>query len=475
MTYDKIYVLDTNIILNNSQNILELSEKSKNLIVLPETVLDEIDSKKSGFEEINFQARSFARLLQDAIINKKSTIQVNNQLITIIETEVQNCTFHIVSKEKYKADETSNKSIKNDRKILEITQDIIINEKYRDAKFISLDIMARTRALSLGIDTEALTLGKSEIEVDRDFHYEIEVEDYDGIVEDIIVPNHMSSLEVISSSGKHYIYFRNKQNMWVLISKDNENRMPVPPINKKQKIMSDIILDETDIICVAGVAGTGKTLIALSGAMRLIDLQEKYKKIYYLRRTVISGTKEDELGFMPGTLEEKMAGYNTPMEDSIKKVAQLKKRNATKEVIEEMVYNLKEKYDIEYLYAGHLRGSTLEDGSILILDECLSKNQTIQTNIGLKSIKEIESMIIKELDFKVLSYNIKEEKYEYKDMLSLKKEHILNTKEKMYKITLEDNSIIEVTGNHKLMINGRYQTINDIKELNENCYLQTKN
>ncbi len=102
----------------------------------------------------------------------------------------------------------------------------------------------------------------------------------------------------------------------------------------------------------------------------LIDKErDKYKKIYYIRRTVIAGSKEDELGFLPGTLEEKMQGYNQPMEDSLKKVAQLKKRGATKEVIEDTMLDLKEKYDIEYLYAGHLRGSTLEDGSILICDE----------------------------------------------------------------------------------------------------------
>ncbi len=122
---------------------------------------------------------------------------------------------------------------------------------------------------------------------------------------------------------------------------------------------------------------TGKTLIALSSAMKLIDLNKGlYNKIYYIRKTVISGDKEDELGFLPGSLEEKMEGYNAPMEDSLKKIAQLKKRDAAKEVIEEVIFKLKEKYDIEYLYAGHLRGSTLDDGSILICDEVQNWNIT---------------------------------------------------------------------------------------------------
>ncbi len=68
--YDKYFVVDTNIILEDFSNIKNLSQDSKNLIILPEIVLDEIDGKKSGFEEINYQARQFARFLEDSTIKK---------------------------------------------------------------------------------------------------------------------------------------------------------------------------------------------------------------------------------------------------------------------------------------------------------------------------------------------------------------------------------------------------------------------
>lgn len=64
MNFEKYYVLDTNIMLEDASNIFKLAQDSKNLIILPETVLDEIDSKKSGFDEINFQAREFARIFR---------------------------------------------------------------------------------------------------------------------------------------------------------------------------------------------------------------------------------------------------------------------------------------------------------------------------------------------------------------------------------------------------------------------------
>lgn len=394
--FEKIFSLDTNIILDNAFNVITLSESSKNLIVLPETVLDEIDSKKSGMDEINFQARQFARLLFDAKIKNKIDITISGEddnitNLTIVETTVDDVTIYIISKDHYGADsENMSKSILNDRKILEVTKDLQSLEEYKDIIFISQDVMARTRAISLGVDTEALNFGRQEADFDKEFHSEIHIMDYEGDTQ--YIPEQdpsISSVEVTNDRGKHFIYFRSKSG-WTQISEGNPMRLPVPPINKRQKIMSEIIMDGSDVTVIAGPAGTGKTLIALSCAMRTIDTdRDKYKKIYYIRRTVISGSKEDELGFLPGTLEEKMQGYNAPMEDSLKKVAQLKKRGATKEVIEDAILDLKEKYDVEYLYAGHLRGSTLEDGSILIADEIqnwdITSIRTIFSRMGKNS------------------------------------------------------------------------------------------
>ena len=74
ITFDKRYLLDTNILLEDATNIFKLAEEGKNIIILPETVLDEIDSKKNGFDEINFQAREFARILENAKIDKSKLV-----------------------------------------------------------------------------------------------------------------------------------------------------------------------------------------------------------------------------------------------------------------------------------------------------------------------------------------------------------------------------------------------------------------
>lgn len=384
----KVYCLDTNIVLDNPSNILKLYDNGNNKIIIPEVVLDEIDNKKSGLEEINYNARQFARLLEDSEIICKENIGD----LLLIKTKIVSLDVElfIVSKNKYECETTNIAlNILNDRKILEVAKDA---QQYFNIITISLDIMFRTRALSLGIPAETLT-GKDEVII-FEFHKSLTVDNFNGKLSDIkdeinnLSPE-TSSLEVTNINGKKFFYFKNRNNNFELIDDKNEKKFPAPPLNLMQKVASNIIYDEADISVVFGAAGCGKNIVALSSAMRLIDTKE-YNKIYYIRRTIVSGDTEDELGFLPGTLDDKMAGYNYPLEDSLTKIAKLKKRSAKKEEIDEIVSDYKKKYDIEYLYAGHLRGSTLEDNSILIIDEAqngsISFMKTVISRVGPNSI-----------------------------------------------------------------------------------------
>ena len=384
----KVYCLDTNIVLDNPSNILKLYDNGNNKIIISEVVLDEIDNKKSGLEEINYNARQFARLLEDSEIICKENIGD----LLLIKTKIVSLDVElfIVSKNKYECETTNIAlNILNDRKILEVAKDA---QQYFNIITISLDIMFRTRALSLGIPAETLT-GKDEVII-FEFHKSLTVDNFNGKLSDIkdeinnLSPE-TSSLEVTNINGKKFFYFKNRNNIFELLDDKNEKKFPAPPLNLMQKVASNIIYDEADISVVFGAAGCGKNIVALSSAMRLIDTKE-YNKIYYIRRTIVSGDTEDELGFLPGTLDDKMAGYNYPLEDSLTKIAKLKKRNAKKEEIEEIISDYKKKYDIEYLYAGHLRGSTLEDNSILIIDEAqngsISFMKTVISRVGPNSI-----------------------------------------------------------------------------------------
>ena len=343
----KCYFLDTNIILDNPSNIVKLYDNG-NILLLPEVVIDELDAKKSGFDEINYNARQFARFLEESEIISKET---KDELL-YIKTRIESLGIElfIVSKQDYKCENSKIAlNILNDRKILEIAADA--SAHFSDLIVISLDIMCRTRALSLGLKTETLK-GKDQ-QVDFEFHKTLIVPDYNGRLQDVsgeikLFPPETSSLEIQNESGKKFFYFKTKNNHFELLDEKNEKKFPAPPLNLMQKVAANIIYDEADISVIFGAAGCGKNIVALSSAMRLVDTKE-YNKIYYIRRTIISGDTEDELGFLKGDLNEKMAGYNVPLEDSLTKIAKLKKRNAKKEEIDEIVLAYKTKYDIEYL------------------------------------------------------------------------------------------------------------------------------
>lgn len=135
----KTYVVDTNIILDAVNNLSRLYD-NENRIIIPETVIDELDSKKSLFDEVGYQARNFARLLSNLDVIKLN--KFDDYTETILGDSTLKVT--ITSKKEYKhLNDPAN--ILNDRKIIEIAK------LYPDAIFITYDSMCKIRAISEGI------------------------------------------------------------------------------------------------------------------------------------------------------------------------------------------------------------------------------------------------------------------------------------------------------------------------------------
>ncbi|MGD9623405.1 MAG: PhoH family protein [Arcobacter sp.] len=396
MNFDKYYVLDTNILLEDASNVYKLSQEGRNLIIFPETVLDEIDTKKSGFDEINFQAREFARILENSsIINsiKKDSykiirVKIENEKNTIID---------IISKDEYEVNiKNISLNIINDRKILEIAT--FANSYYKNqVEFLSLDIMARTRAISLDIKTDAL-VGKDKDVFDFDFIKEIDInfDDLEFIDNQNIdkydpeyKPYNFSYCFKVKSSDQ--VLLANIQNKRIKLLDEAEIRdQVITPLNKEQLFFSDAILSHFyNVLIVEAKAGSGKTLLALSGALKLVR-QKFFQKIIYIRNSIESLDKGEDVGYLPG-LEEKFKIYNHPLMDSLdyiirsehkrkrsKKnpdttISELDDREVT-ERIDQMISN----YGIETMWVGEMRGRTLSN-SFIIIDEAQNmSNKTMQ-------------------------------------------------------------------------------------------------
>lgn len=372
----KVYCLDTNIVLDNVDNIIKLSDNSNNKIIIPEVVIDELDAKKTGFDDINYNARQFARLLEESEIIKnelKGDLRIITTKIESLDIEI-----HIVSKTTYKCEKSNIAlNILNDRKIIEVASDY---SKIEDIVFLSLDIMARTRALSIGLKTESLK-GKDK-DLAYNFHKTIEIENahmYDSKKITDLDPNYevdnFSYTVIDSITGKPYM--GQVENGHLYYFDDSAFKQKVKPINKEQKFfVKSILSGYADIIMCDAKAGSGKTLLALASAMELVK-QKKYSGILYIRNSIESTDKGEEVGFLPG-LEEKFKIYNHPLYDSLMFIAksEMKKSNSNKAIadkiddntLQEAVDNLKQKYNIQTCWTGEMRGRTFSD-LIVIMDE----------------------------------------------------------------------------------------------------------
>ena len=395
MKFEKYYLLDTNILLEDATNIFRLSDESKNLIILTETVLDEIDTKKSGFEEINFQAREFARILENSKIvssskfNDKKIIRLNilNEYNTVVD---------IVSKDEYiSSSKNISLNILNDRKILEIANEI---QEYYEEKiiFISMDIMARTRAISLYIKSDALH-GKESIDFDYNFIRNIEInfenlefldnKDINNFDKEYKVDQFSYCFKVKNSDQVLLASIENKK-IKILDEEEVRNQI-ITPLNKEQLFFSNAIISHFyNVLIIEAKAGSGKTLLALSGALKLVK-QKLYQKIIYIRNSIESLDKGEDVGYLPG-LEEKFRIYNHPLMDSLDYIVRSEhKRKRNKKLdtpytpledseVNARVEQLISTYGIETMWVGEMRGRTLSN-SFIIIDEAQNmSNKTMQ-------------------------------------------------------------------------------------------------
>lgn len=394
MNFEKYYLLDTNILLEDATNIFKLSDNCNNLIVLPETVLDEIDAKKSGFDEINFQARQFARTLENAKIQSNSTHN-GCKIIRLKVDEINGAIIDIVSKEEYTANfKNVPINIYNDRKILEIGT--FAKQFYsEEIIFLSLDIMARTRAISLDIKTDSL-VGSSKDDFDFEFNKEVTVN-----FEEI---EFLDNSDIYKFDPKHKPYnftycFKVKSSDQVILAMVQNGKIAVldeekirdqiiTPLNKEQLFFSNAILEYYyNVLIVEAKAGSGKTLLALSGALKLIKRKD-FQRIIYIRNSIESLDKGEDVGYLPG-LEEKFKIYNHPLMDSLDYIIRTdhKKRNAPKKNVYEAledsevttrIEQLIANYNIETMWVGEMRGRTLSNAFIIIDEAQNMSNKTMQ-------------------------------------------------------------------------------------------------
>lgn len=395
----KVYIVDTNVILANTSNIQKLSQGGENIVAIPEIVLMELEDKKRDIGELGYQAREFARkiaLCEDKgikIYTDKTTKKPN---IKIVKLKSQNKSeIWLVNNEQYDKEILQYSNIKefNDKLIISTASKLenVLSKRHYEVKFISLDIYARMFARFQNLSVESMRDDKNELPTFK-FHETLGVEDIDKVdftkeYKNFIKnsPHAIKSVTFrdIKGEEKHAIIDSGSFN--IIDEKEDFKGLSAKPVNTKQKFFAKALLSPYfDAYIVDAKAGTGKTLMAVSCAMRLIDSydgESEYEKIIYVRNSIESIDKGADVGYLSGN-DEKFRIYNMALYDTLEFIARRRLKKDSKindaDVIKAKVDELVKRYSIETLWPGEARGRTLSK-SIVILDEWQnSSNKTTQ-------------------------------------------------------------------------------------------------
>ena len=359
----KIFVLDTSVILHD-HNALNCFEE--NNVAIPITVLEELDNFKRGNDTKNFEAREFIRILDR--LSNAFTLQ---DWIPINGTEKGK--FKIVMEnDELSADAVKIFGNKNDHKILNAALSLQKSNKDSKVILVSKDINLRLKAKALNIKAEDFETGKIDRDstlytgrqvidnVESDFinklYKQSQIEDL-SLLEEKVVPNGFYILK----NGKSSVlsYFNPFDNHLERVEK--QYVYGIKPRNAEQTFALHALLNpDIKLVTLQGVAGTGKTLLALASALEQHNL---YHQIVLARPIVPLSNKD--IGYLPGNAEDKINPYMQPLFDNLKFIKnQFGEKEKKYRKIEEMEENGKLKISA----LAFIRGRSLSN-VIFIVDE----------------------------------------------------------------------------------------------------------
>jgi len=355
----KVFILDTNVILHDPTCINQFQE---NDIVIPLSVIEEIDHFKRGSQVINLNAREFARTLDnltgDEIFNGGISLGKGKGKVKIAITKGLSKEIHNVFRE----DNT-------DHRVLSVAFDILqIEQNKRKVIVVTKDVNLRMKAKALGILAEDYTTDRV-ASLDELYSGKEQINNFDDILLQKLYqpPFEISMTEAVSVfkreivPNKYYI-FRNEYRSVLAYFDHSTNTVRrvdkhqvfgITPRNAEQTFAIDALMNRNiPLVSITGKAGTGKTLLALASALE----SRKFYRQIYISRPVIPLSNKD-IGFLPGDVESKLAPYMQPLWDNLKVIQdQFKETDKNHELINNMTKE--QKLVIEPL--SYIRGRSLQ-------------------------------------------------------------------------------------------------------------------
>lgn len=352
----KTFVLDTNVLLHDPE---ALSVFGHNKIVIPLIVIEELDRFKTFHDDRGRNSRIVSRHLDKLRTSGKLNegVDLENGGLLKIEFESNlDIPVGLISS-------------KEDNHILKTA--LALQQTGEDVYFISKDINLRIKAEAIGLKVQDYE--RSKVKIDElytgwkeivttsdkiDLFYQqkkLQYNDQEILANQFITlkaaETSQSALGKFNATAKEIVPLRKDIHIWDL-----------KPLNTEQRFACDLLLDDNiKLVSLVGVAGTGKTLLALAAALQKTVEEKIYRRFFVLRPIMPLGR---DLGYLPGTKEEKLTQWMGAIYDNLEF---LMEKNG-EEDIESKIQYLTEAGKMEIEALTYIRGRSLPNQYIIIDD-----------------------------------------------------------------------------------------------------------
>jgi len=333
----KLFVLDTNVLMHDPTSLFRFDEHD---LYLPIATLEELDSHKRGLSDVSRNARQVSRFLDEIVSGTSEDIKQGLPLKTRDGQQSKGRLY--LQTEAINGDLPNTLAAgKNDNQILAVVRFLQQREPEREVVLVSKDINMRIKARALGLpaedyyndkvleDADLLYTGVRRLPKDfwnahgKDMEsWKKEGHTYYRVRGPLVPKLHVNEF-VYDESGDRPLYALVKEasgRMAVLetlrdYTHTKNSVWGVTARNREQNFALNLLMNPAvDFVTLLGQAGTGKTLLALAAGLTQVLDDKRYSEIIMTRVTVPLG---EDIGFLPGTEEEKMTPWMGALEDNL--------------------------------------------------------------------------------------------------------------------------------------------------------------
>ncbi|MBU6954929.1 MULTISPECIES: PhoH family protein [unclassified Hahella] len=392
----KTYVLDTNVLIHDPNAILNFEEHQ---VVIPITVLEELDRLKTGKSSIAADCRQAIRLI-DKLLGDATPKEIEKGVPIVRVAKGQPLGTISILMDLEGTHQVQLPETLNDNKIINALVTLQSKHKSRPTILVSKDINMRLKARACGVEAEDYHTDQLIDDIDllpkgyQEFNHsfwdninKVETLQKDGLTEHVIprLPE-LKDLNrndfIIDEQGfvGRVSEFRDDHMVVRDLSRDKllqQEAWGLTPRDIYQAVALQLLLDpDIHLVNLTGAAGSGKTILALAAAIEMTVASKRYKRIIVTRST--QGLDED-IGFLPGTEAEKMEPWLGAITDNLEAL------HHDDENMSASVEYILQKVPIQFKSLNYIRGRSFQH-SLIVIDECqnLTPHQvkTIITRAG---------------------------------------------------------------------------------------------